>query len=442
MSRNRLLFALSLVIAVVGGPSAAGSSTAAKYDVRLVSLSPPRLSVTAIVPIAGDSLEMSTSRPGDVPGLDKEGWPALVRNLTVGDEHGQSIALTNAGAKGWRLASPHTGRLRVRYQVDYALLAERDWPAQREAAFADDGHLVVVGRSLFITTAATTVSHVSFHLPKGWVAITPWKRQSATDPDDLRENLIAFSQTAPDVVDAQGFHVAVLSLGHWQSARSEVRRVLRGVIPELVRLMGFHEREHYVVVLLPLVERGGESFRRSFAMTTDVPPSRANSADWGNTIAHEVFHYWNGWRLRGADYAATQWFQEGFTEYAANISMLASGLIDEKGFRQKLAKHVENYSRLKTTLEAPGTHKGPPLYSGGALVAYLWDGMIRRATGGRRTIADFYRELWKETDAGRLPYDWPRIASALNAVAAEDWDGFHHRYIEGSERLPLESVLP
>jgi predicted metalloprotease with PDZ domain len=431
MWRNLLLF----LIALVGGPVAFGS-TAAKYDVRVISLSPPRVSVIATVPVAGDALEMSTSRPGDVPRLGKEGWPALVRNLRVEDEHGQTVALTNAGPKGWRFAAPHTGHLRVRYEVDYTLLAERQWPAQREAAFADNGHLVVVGRSLFITTPATTDSHVSFHLPKGWVAITPWNGQSATDPDDLRENLIAFSRSAPDEVDAQGFHVSVLSLGHWQSARGEVRRVLRGVIPELVRLIGFHEREHYVVVLLPLLERGGESFRRSFAMTVDEQPSRENSADWGNTIAHEVFHYWNGWRLRGADYASTQWFQEGFTEYAANISMLASGLIDEKTFRQKLAKHVENYARLTTTLEAPGTHKGPPLYSGGALVAHLWDGMIRHATGGRRTIADFYRELWKETDAGRLKYDWPRIASALNAVAPEDWEGFHRRYIEGSERLP------
>ncbi|HEX7139755.1 MAG TPA: hypothetical protein VF219_18025 [Vicinamibacterales bacterium] len=437
MQPTRLLLALTFLINALSGPPVSGSS-AATYDVRLTSLSPPHLLVTASMPVAGETLEMSASRPGDVPRLDNEGWPALVRSLNVADDQGRSIALTSAGAKGWRLAAPHTGRLRVRYEVDYTLLAERQWPAQREAAFTDKDHLVVVGRSLFITTPATTVSHVSFHLPKGWVAITPWNGQSATDPDDLRENLIAFSQSEPDVIDAQGFHVSVLSLGHWQSARSEVRRVLRGVIPELVRLMGFHEREHYVVVLLPLLERGGESFRRSFAMTVDESPSRENRADWGNTIAHEVFHYWNGWRLRVADYASSQWFQEGFTEYAANISMLASGLIDENAFRQKLAKHVENYSKLKTTLEAPGTHKGPPLYSGGALVAFLWDGMIRRATGGRRSIADFYRELWKETNEGRLPYDWPRIASALNAVAPDDWEGFHRRYIEGSERLPLD----
>ena len=164
MVRNGLLF----LIAVVGGPLASGS-TAAKYDVRLISLSPPRLSVTATVPVAGDAIEMSTSRPGDVARLGQEGWPALVRNLRVEDEHGQTLALTSAGPKGWRLAAPHTGHLRVRYEVDYAILAEGNWPAQREAAFADDGHLVVVGRSLFITTPTTTVSMIT--IPVNAVAI-------------------------------------------------------------------------------------------------------------------------------------------------------------------------------------------------------------------------------------------------------------------------------
>jgi hypothetical protein len=36
-------------------------------------------------------------------------------------------------------------------------------------------------------------------------------------------------------------------------------------------------------------------------MSMDVPPSRANSSEWGNTIAHEVFHYWNG-SLSGPDH--------------------------------------------------------------------------------------------------------------------------------------------
>ena len=425
----------------------AAESAPSSYAIRLIHVSPPLFSVDANLAAAGDALEMTTTRPADLAAIDTGGWPVLVRNLRITDDQGRSIEATRAGAVGWRLARPYTGRLHVHYEVDDSLLAENHWPAERESVFADESHVVLVGRSLFITTPAATVSRVRFDLPKPWVAVTPWRRESATTFSvsgraDLQENLIALSKTAPDVITARGFRVFVVALGQWESARSEVKRVLRAVIPQLVRIMGFREHDQYVVALLPLQERGGESFRRSFAMTTDEQPTRENSAGWGNTIAHEVFHYWNGWRLRGTNYASSQWFQEGFTEYAANIALPAAGLIDADGFREKLSQHVRNYQRLKTTLEAPGTQKGPPLYSGGALVAFLWDVLMRHDSGGRRSIADFYRALWKATDGGRQTYDWATIASALNATAPGAWEEFHRRYIAGDERLPLTTVLP
>lgn len=101
----------------------------------------------------------------------------------------------------------------------------------------------------------------------------------------------------------------------------------------------------YLVELLPAVERGGEVFRDSFALNWNEAPTAANRADWGNIIAHELFHFWNGTRLRGADYVATQWFQEGFTEYMANTTQLATGQVTADQFHARLAKHVDNYRK-------------------------------------------------------------------------------------------------
>src|ERR1043165_3986631 len=81
------------------------SGEQAQYDVRLVRLSPPRLAVTASLPMTGDELHMATTRPGDIAELDAGGWPALVENLEVSDDAGHRIAATRAGAKGWRLAT-------------------------------------------------------------------------------------------------------------------------------------------------------------------------------------------------------------------------------------------------------------------------------------------------------------------------------------------------
>jgi predicted metalloprotease with PDZ domain len=230
-------------------------------------------------------------------------------------------------------------------------------------------------------------------------------------------------------------------MGPWLTARREVLRVLGSVIPRLVDLMGAEERENYLVVLLPVLDQGAESYRRSFALTLEVPPSRANSALWGNLIAHEIFHLWNGWRLRGTDYPSSQWFQEGFTEYAANVAVVNTGLIDADEFLQKLSDHVKNYGKLVTTLEGSGSHKGPPLYSAGALVAFSWDVQIRQATDGKRGFSDLLKALWKQTNHGRASYAWPDIEAALTATAPFDWEAYYQSFIRGNEPLPLDGTF-
>lgn len=434
--------ALALLIAPVHADGEADArQPLATYDVRLVTTSPLRLAVRTTVPAGGRRLVMADSRPGDVPEVADAGWPALVRNLHVTDCDGRALAPVADGARGWTLAQPARGPLTLRYEVDYAPLAARNWPAPREAAYADEERVVVIGRSLFITGQSQGASRVRFELPAGWRAATAWEPRRVGSPDDLAENLLAFTREPPEVLAASGFTLTVVPFGHWLAARGEVRRALGAVVRQLVALTGFDGRADYLVVLLPQVERGGESFRASFAMNSDAPPSRENLDQWANLVAHEVLHYWNGWRLRGADYASTQWFQEGFTEYGANLALVAGGLITPEQFHGKLAGHVANYRKLATTLDAPGTRKGPPLYSGGALVAFTWDGLLREATRGKRGYADMLRALLRRTSHGARPYTWADIQAVLEGLAPGAWKEFHARHIHGSEPLPLDAAF-
>src|SRR5215210_4897480 len=450
-----LIFAVAMIFAVGGvRPSCAqarGEAAAkpAEYLVRMLPGAVPKLAVTASLPIRGQALAMETTRPGDIPELDAQGWPALVKNLRVSDQRGQPVGVTLADKSGWRLDRELAGRLVVRYEVDYSALAARGWPAPRESAFADANNLVIVGRSLFITTREVGSSRVKFSLPRSWRAVTPWERRpgaaeafAARSAQDLVDNLVVLTRSAPDEVTEGRFRLLVASMGHWQPVRPEVRETLGPLVQRFVRLMEFGERESYLVVLLPIVDSGGEAFRRSFALTVDTPPSRANRAKWGNTIGHEIFHFWNGWRLRGTDYATSQWLQEGFTEYVANVSMAGAGLIGPDDLRQKLAEHVRNYQRLTTSLEGGGTRKGPPLYSGGALVAFSWDVLIRDASHGQRNLGDFLRALWRQTEGGQRTYEWHDIQAALNATASRDWDAFYRAHVRGTDPLPLNEILP
>jgi M61 glycyl aminopeptidase/Peptidase M61 N-terminal domain len=421
---------------------------AGAYRVEWARESPARFSVEADLPIDGQTLEMATTRPGGIPELDADGWTALIQDLRVSDAQGAEIEATSMGPEGWKLARPSSGRIHLSYAVDFSALEALGWPAPREAVWSEDGFLQLVGRSLFITAPALGASTVTFVLPTGWRAVTAWDERPGSPPElavgsaaHLTENLVVLMQSAPDVVESGGFRLLVAPTAPWFSARSEVRRVLEAALPHLVGLLGVDERSSYLVSLLPLAETGGESYRSSFASTFEETPSRANSSRWANTIAHEVFHQWNGWRLRGADYASTQWFHEGFTEYAANVSLVAAGLVTPEEFLAKLAEHVQNRERLTTSLEDTGGHKGPPLYSAGALVAFTWDVQIRHASQGERSLWDFMRTLWEQTGRGQWPYEWKDLESALDATAKLDWAAFRRAHIAGTEPLPLDSTL-
>jgi predicted metalloprotease with PDZ domain len=406
-----------------------------------------RWHVRAQLPIAGAALRMDDSRPFGVAELDSLGWPGLVRSFRVTRPDGETLGVSRAGASGWRLARPETTTVTLDYEVDLAPLARERWPAMREAAWRDPSHLSLVGRALFVTTEASRDCDVEFVLPRGWSAYTPWRaagaraRFRAASPSELVENLLVISREPARFVRAGGFRVQYLPTGWWLPAGPEVRRVLGSVLRHHTAVMGSRESRDYLVLLLPQVEHGGEAYRASFALTVEARPDSGPSGAWGNLVAHELFHQWNGWQLQGADYASSQWFQEGFTEYEANRAMLAADAAGEEGFRARLAGHIRNSRRLTTTLENIGTRKGPPLYSAGALVAFIWDVRIRAATAGRANLSDFMRALLRGCDQGRRAYRWPDIRAALEATAPGDWESFHSRFIAGSEPLPIAEAL-
>jgi predicted metalloprotease with PDZ domain len=418
-----------------------GSDGAGRYVVSWVRDDPPRLRVEASLPIEGRELSMDTTRPGLIPELDAGGWPALVVGLSARDGRGSELALERAGDGGWRLAQEPSGRIELAYEVDYAPLADMDWPAPREACWLEEGFFSLVGRSLFVTTGALEQSSVRFVLPDGWRAVTPWTAEGVPAPQFLTENLLIFSRGSPEQVEAGGLRVLVVPTRRWDGARAQVRGVLQGAIPRLVEFMGSSPGGDYVVALLPQTERGGESFRSSFALNFDGEPGAANRAIWGNTIAHEVFHHWNGWGLRGADYASSQWFQEGFTEYAANVALVAAGITTEAEFLGTLAEHVRKRAQLATALENTGGRKGPPLYSAGALVAFDWDVRIRHATAGEKSLWDVLRALWVRTGGGARPYEWADLEAALAGTVEFDWNGYRRDFLTGGERLPLEETF-
>ncbi|WP_162823885.1 hypothetical protein [Lysobacter sp. TY2-98] len=436
---------LALVLGICISPAFA-SSAAGTYSVSWPRADDVRIHVNAQLPTGDDRLGMAQSWPGDAEPVASGGWPALVRNLTVRNQAGDACTFVAKGSAGWQLAPACSGALTIEYDVDYDSLRKAGWPAPREAMFRDANAVALVGRSLFITRQGTGAARVTFALPRGWHVETPWSpitRATFMVPsnDDLTDNLIAFSDRTIPRWSTKDVDLHVLTFGVWRDRESTVRRTLQDALRRYVQSMPLPRRPPYLVILLPQNDTGGESFRASFAMNALLDGTRENAMAWQGRLAHEVFHYWNGWRLRGADYASSQWFQEGFTEYMAATTLRQTDAVSSTEFAATFAEHLRTAGRLQTPLDTPGTHKGPPLYSGGALVALSWDALIRQSTGGHRRMDDVFAALWRKTDRGARAYTWSDIRASLDEVAPKvDWDALYARYVSGDTRYTADEV--
>ncbi len=445
--RQLVVGATSAIGLALAGP-VAGSipSGRARYRVTLIGIRPLRLSVEAELPMDGDRLGMASSYPAELSEMAGKGWTALIRNLVATDAAGRRLAVTPQGSAGWTLARS-VNRVRLRYVVDFSIFQQAGWSSPRESAIVDSEHAILSCRALFITTAGMAGADVAIRTPDNWHAVAPWpalgtnrQRFAVNSVADLTENMLVLTSRPPEQLTSANFTMSIAAMGHWRPLQPMVRETLRTVLSLQTGMMGTRQRENYNVILLPTLETGGEAYRQSFAYSHENP-SAGNRGIWANTLAHELFHYWNGSRLQGRDYSATQWFQEGFTEYVANLTLLVGRITGPDEFLAKLSTHVANYGRLTTSLEAIGNRKGPPLYSAGALVAFSFDAMIRASTQGKSSLGTFFRRLWLNSGEGTEKYAWADIQAALNAVAPGNWADYHERFIRGQERLPLADAF-
>ena len=182
-------------------------------------------------------------------------------------------------------------------------------------------------------------------------------------------------------------------------------------------------------------------------------------------IAHEYFHSWNVKRLRPAEFARLDytrenytellWFFEGFTSYYDDLLLVRSGRIDPNRYLALVAKTVS------AVLATPGRQvqsvarashdawikyyradENTPnatisYYAKGSLVALALDLTLR--TGGRGTLDDVMRQLWRVSEGG--PIARSDITAALGAVGGHSFDKELAAWVDGVRDLPLQGLL-
>jgi predicted metalloprotease with PDZ domain len=175
-----------------------------------------------------------------------------------------------------------------------------------------------------------------------------------------------------------------------------------------------------------------------------------------NLLPHEYTHSWNGKYRRPLGLATRNyqdpmrtellWVYEGLTEYLGDVLAARSGLLTPEEFRSELARDFEGLkthsarswrSLEDTTVAAQLLYVQPrdwaarlrrqeDFYHEPALLWLEADALIRRLSGGRRSLDDFCARFLAgpERAPAVRPYDFDELVSTLAAVQPYDWRKF------------------
>ncbi len=456
--RASSLVPLSFLCVLLG--SHASLSASQSYRVRLSVVPPLRATVDATVLVRDGVLRTGAGGADNLP----RRWGTFVSDLRAFDPAGVLVAITehqspDSYAGEWRAGDGYTGPLRISYVVDLAF-TQKPWPPSNEKAGTFDGKAIyLVTKSLFLGSVDDGPSRVSFELPDGARLVTPWNALQGQPNtfdvptmQDLQRNTIVAGDFAADEIHAGPFTLRLVLLGDLRGSRHEASRALRAFALRYVRIFPETPKSAYLLTIFAANDEDGEAFEGSAAFVTRAPLTREGTIMWANTQGHELFHLWCGQQIRGADEADSEWFQEGFTEYYANLTLTRAGLVGPGLFVKKMENMLGKYLYFRTapqfaevSLRDAGKRKTSwrfGVYNGGWAAAFGLDMTIRQRTNGRRTLDDFMRAMYVRFGLTHRTFRYEDLVRTASEAAGSDLDGpFFRKYVAGKEVLPVGGWL-
>ena len=250
----------------------------------------------------------------------------------------------------------------------------------------------------------------------------------------------------------------------------------RNLVTEARLAFGANHFDHYEF-LLALTDRMGsiglEHHRSSENQLEPGAFTEWDKYEWDrNLLPHEYAHSWSGKfrrpvRLWTPDYRQPMqgdllWAYEGQDQFWGLVLAARSGLQGKDMVLGMLANYAGNFSEqpgrrwrsVEDTGFDPvfGARKAKPYaslarsedyYTEGALVWLEIDQIIRRETGGKKSIDDFARAFFgmRDGDWGQLTFEQKDVVATLNSVLPRDWGSFlDERFNQPGQPAPVRGI--
>lgn len=456
MKKNSLIRLSIFLLCFFASVIICKSEEVSNYNLSISLNNPPTAQVNAEMNLTDGRLFMIG---GSVDHLQR-GWATFIKNLKVSDEKGNDLKVTEFSDEKfkaqWRVVGNFNGRVRLSYTVDLSF-SQTKWNAGNEqAAFYDGKALFAASRVLFIVGDEDAQATINFAVPDGTRVSVPWKKLSIKDSfsttgENLLNNTLVVGNYGGKKMRFGNFEFEIALLGGVRTSDILISKTLEKFARSFSQVFPDTPPRYYLITLFYADAEDGESYNQSAAFTTKPPIKKENLIVWGVTLGHELFHFWCGQQIQGENYEESQWFQEGFTEYYANLAMMRENILPESYFIRKAENILGKYLYFrnapqfaKVSLKDSGQRKTTyrfGVYDGGWAAAFALDITLREKTSGRKSLDDFMRLMYKKYGLTKIKFKYVDLVATASETAGEDVSDFFKRYVEGLEQLPVSSFL-
>ena len=388
---------------------------------------------------------------------------------------GTTVAVDKVEKNRWQVRG-ETGPLRLSWEVYARELSVR-------TSFVDDDVAVLVPASLLLVPdGATGEISVGFEPPEGWEPFRaplpegPDGRFVARDVDHLIDSPIVGGRAGfvgERAFEVDGLPHRVVHVGHvrhWDldAPMADVARLFEtqaqfwGGLP--------YARYDVLNVILPPGRGGLEHLESTLVMAdADALVTAEGRKRWLRLLSHELFHTWNGKRLRPAgfgpfDYEAERytrslWVVEGVTSYYDDLLARRAELVDDADVLRSLSLAIATVQRSPGSAVRSVEHASfdawirfyrpdedsvntdVSYYQKGAVLAWLLDVEIRRRTGGSRSLDDVMRLMYARFGDADQGYPREAMEDAVAEVLGDGLPDFFDAYVRGTTALDYEPAL-
>jgi predicted metalloprotease with PDZ domain len=259
-------------------------------------------------------------------------------------------------------------------------------------------------------------------------------------------------------------------------ASDELIALHRNLVRQAVKTFGAQHYDHYDFLFTISDALGGEGLEHHRSsedgVTTGYFTDFKNAQGDRNLLPHEYTHSWNGKYRRGKDLWTPDyrtpmedsllWVYEGQTQFWGYVLDARSGLLSKQETLDALASIAAAYDAtpgrtwrpLIDTTNDPiiaqraaqpwrSWQRSEDYYNEGLLIWIDVDRIIRKESGGKRSIDDFAKAFLgvNDRDYGELTYTFDDIVATLNRVQPYDWRAYLSRRLNAyTEHAPLEGI--